>query len=452
MISIVFSFTERHQSYKHCTDGLQDEFDDWTWMLVEFTRLIAMLFLRLFSFYEFPSFQYRHVSLCMSGHDALILCGGLAQKILGIFTKANLEPSPSHSCIYPDETAKEHKDLALQKDVTWKHRLVAALLICHCGLQMFLPYSHFITKGYNNWTKGLYGYSWDMMVHSWDTILVVVKVVDNNSGREFFVDSEAWILNDRWNKHADMCVQYAQCLQRNLLSDTEKEPEDSPSHGLSKYITSDNISIYIDVWCSLNKRFQQRMYDPNYDLLKANWSPFRSVEWLLPVLTEYNDFRTTMYEISQEVYSWSNRSDVLFIADFPGLYLENFIDKDLDNVTLTVLEGEVVYEIEDPDTMQSLGVKLGKGDSIPVEVGYFHKIHTVSSVPSRYMYTFTRDEKAEQEEPAEGRNVMYSPFPLIEDVQDRLQAFLRMWKYIGDSFLYVVFGRPYYIRPPIKAP
>lgn len=60
------------------------------------------------------------------------------------------------------------------------------------------------------------------------------------------------------------------------------------------------------------------MFDPNYDLLKANWSPFKSVKWLLPILSEYNNFRKTMNEIMEEVYSWSNESEVLFIADFPG--------------------------------------------------------------------------------------------------------------------------------------
>lgn len=61
-----------------------------------------------------------------------------------------------------------------------------------------------------------------MMVHSWDTIAVVTKVVDNNSGRQHFVDSGAWVQNDRWSKHADMCVQYAQCLKENLLKDMKR--------------------------------------------------------------------------------------------------------------------------------------------------------------------------------------------------------------------------------------
>lgn len=61
------------------------------------------------------------------------------------------------------------------------------------------------------------------------------------------------------------------------------------------------------------------MFDPKYDLLRANWSPFKQVEWLIPLLTQYNNFRTTMDKIQKDVYSWSNYSDVLFIADFPGI-------------------------------------------------------------------------------------------------------------------------------------
>ncbi|XP_018566321.1 vitamin K-dependent gamma-carboxylase [Anoplophora glabripennis] len=416
------------------------------WMMVEFTRPVAMLFCacfhlmnsRLFSIGMFPY-------VCLATMP-LFCVETWPRRIQSLFTRSNTDPSPSSDCIYSDDKTNQHKGQSLENNVKWKHRFVAALLICHCGLQLFLPYSHFITKGYNNWTKGLYGYSWDMMVHSWDTILVVVKVVDNDSGREHFVDAGAWTQNDRWNKHADMCVQYAHCLKGNLLEDKKHEsvsslqPKDMPN-----YITSDNISIYVDVWCSLNKRFQQRMYDPNYDLLKANWSPYEPVEWLMPVLAEYSGFRTTMNDISKEVYSWSNNSDVLFIADFPGMYLENFINSDLQNVTLTVLEGKVVFEMEDQETLQSIGVPLKKGDRVPVEVGVFHKIHTVGESPSCYMYTFVRDGVLDQEE-TDQKYTMYSPFPLVEDVQDRMESLLRMWRHIGSSFLYVLLGRPYQLR------
>ncbi|CAG9825027.1 unnamed protein product [Phaedon cochleariae] len=425
------------------------------WLLIEFTRPVAMFFCaafhlmnsRLFSIGMFPY-------VCLATMP--LFCEETwPRKLQTLLSIEYSPPTPSQSCIYRKEqieayikVEKSHKSDCIRDKVTWKHKMVVALLMCHCGLQVFLPYSHFITKGYNNWTKGLYGYSWDMMVHSWNTVLVVVKVVDNDTGREHFVDSEAWTLNERWSKHADMCLQYAQCLRRNLIGNLK---EQTNSELTTNQITSENISIFLDVWCSLNKRFQQRMYNPQYDLLNANWSPFQPVEWLLPVLSEYNDFRKTMDDISEEVYSWSNFSDVLFIADFPGLYLENFINDDLRNVTLTVLEGAVAYEVEEESELQSTGVKLRKGDSVPIEVGLFHKIHTISETPSIYMYTFTRIESSEEEDVSEGRqNVMYSPFPLFEDFQQRVDSFLKMWGHIGNSVLYLLFGRPFNIRSKIK--
>lgn len=78
----------------------------------------------------------------------------------------------------------------------WNHRLTCVLLLSHVVAQGSLPYSHFLTKGYNNWTNGLYGYSWDMMVHSWDTTLVVVKVVDKVTGVEHFLDPQVGLLAD----------------------------------------------------------------------------------------------------------------------------------------------------------------------------------------------------------------------------------------------------------------
>lgn len=52
-----------------------------------------------------------------------------------------------------------------------------------------------------------------MMVHSWDTILVVVKVHDNDNNEDHFVDPQAWVQSDRWTKHGDMVIQYSSCLK-----------------------------------------------------------------------------------------------------------------------------------------------------------------------------------------------------------------------------------------------
>lgn len=54
---------------------------------------------------------------------------------------------------------------------------------------------------------------------------------------------------------------------------------------------STNLSIYMDVWCSLNGRFQQRIFDPNVDMLTVDWHPLKPVSFLMPLLTRYNSYR-----------------------------------------------------------------------------------------------------------------------------------------------------------------
>lgn len=39
-------------------------------------------------------------------------------------------------------------------EIKSRHRRTTILLVVYMSLQLFLPNSHFITKGYNNWTKG----------------------------------------------------------------------------------------------------------------------------------------------------------------------------------------------------------------------------------------------------------------------------------------------------------
>ncbi|KDR20856.1 vitamin K-dependent gamma-carboxylase isoform X2 [Zootermopsis nevadensis] len=295
-----------------------------------------------------------------------------------------------------EQMVKKFKEVPTQTlQIGWKHNLVAFLLISHIGLQAFLPYSHFITKGYNNWTSGLYGYSWDMMVHTWDTVLAVVRVVDHETRHEHFIDPEAWVQSNRWEKHADMVIQYTQCLRRNLLKGAST----------NKYRLSSNISIHVDVWCSLNGRFQQRMYDPRVDLLTAEWSPIKEVSWVMPLLTEFSSWREKITTLEKEVYSWSEYSDVIFVADFPDLTLENYISEDLTNITLTVLEGDVVVEIDNytvkPRRKKRLSIsrhRITKDESVGIPAKVFHRVHTVSKTPACYMYSYVNHTKQLQEE------------------------------------------------------
>lgn len=125
-------------------------------------------------------------------------------------------------------------------------------------------------QGYNNWTNGLYGYSWDMMVHSRFHQHVKITYRDGLTGEvgylkpgvsgglrgrvkgkvggadsDFFfwggVPEKVFTQSRRWKDHADMLKQYSTCLSAIL-----------PRYNISQ------PQLYFDIWVSINERFQQR--------------------------------------------------------------------------------------------------------------------------------------------------------------------------------------------------
>ena len=138
---------------------------------------------------------------------------------------------------------------------------------------------------------------------------------------------KAWLREGRmrrWNSHPDMIKQYVNCMAEKLKA--------------SKELNITEPAIYLDVWRSMNKRFQQRMVDPTVDIVKAPWSPWKHTPWMLPLLTELSPWREKLTQIKKELKEKSNFSDITFVSDFPGLFLENFVVDDL-NTSLTLLHG-----------------------------------------------------------------------------------------------------------------
>nr|XP_014092739.1 vitamin K-dependent gamma-carboxylase [Bactrocera oleae] len=313
-------------------------------------------------------------------------------------------------------------------------KLRTALVLFYCALQLFLPYSHFITKGYNNWTEGLYGYSWNMMVHTYDTVLTSVKLVDNANGEVHYLDPYAFTEYDRWTKHADMAYQYAKCIEANIREDYARNPQTSP-------LRSTNISIYFDIWCSMNGRFQQRVYDPRVDLLKAEWSPFKHTSWSLPLLNELNHMRPKLKTMTDEVMGWSNYSDVIFVADFPGLTLDNYISTDLTNVTLTILAGNVRYKSDDEDEAYFLTA----GKSFGLQSGETHHITTIGLKPSSYLYTFMNKTMIENATPV-SENINQKPkkplLPLWNEFRNRVKNYKEFLKHMANCVLYLLYDVP----------
>ena len=141
---------------------------------------------------------------------------------------------------------------------------------------------------------------------------------------------QAWLKEQRqgrWNSHPDMIKQYVACMAEKLKAYEE--------------LNITEPAIYLDVWRSMNKRFQQRMIDPNVDMVKAPWSPWQQPPWIKPLLTELSPWREKFTQIKKELREKSNFSDITFVADFPGLYLENFVSETL-NASLTLLHGKLI--------------------------------------------------------------------------------------------------------------
>uniref|UniRef100_A0A3P8UPS0 Gamma-glutamyl carboxylase n=1 Tax=Cynoglossus semilaevis TaxID=244447 RepID=A0A3P8UPS0_CYNSE len=249
------------------------------------------------------------------------------------------EPQPSASCIYPEVQSRssDRRQTPPDRNVSkprFKHKLGAIFTVVYILEQLFMPYSHFITKGYNNWTNGLYGYSWDMMVHSRSHQHVKITYKDGQTGETGFLNPGVFTHSRRWKDHGDMLKQYATCLHEFLPHYNISDPE-----------------IYFDIWVSINERFQQRIFDPRVDIVKADWSPFRPNPWLMPLLVDLSPWRTKLQEIEG---SLDNQTEVVFIADFPGLHLENFVSEDLGNTSIQVLQGKVNVEIVGEKKNQSL--------------------------------------------------------------------------------------------------
>ncbi|NXC38331.1 VKGC carboxylase, partial [Penelope pileata] len=224
-----------------------------------------------------------------------------------------------------------------------RRHLAAAFTLLYVLEQLFLPYSHFITQGYNNWTKGLYGYSWDMMVHSRFHQHVKITYRDGLTGEVGYLKPGVFTQSRRWKDHADMLKQYSECLSRIL-----------PRYNVSK------PQIYFDIWVSINERFQQRLVDPRVDLVRAEWSPWHPTPWVLPLLLELSPWRQRLQELES---SLDRHTDVVFIADFPGLHLENFVSEDLGNTSVRVLQGAVLLELEQRNH------SLRPGDAMQVGAG-----------------------------------------------------------------------------------
>ncbi|XP_064457800.1 vitamin K-dependent gamma-carboxylase-like [Ornithodoros turicata] len=349
-------------------------------MMSSITRATALLLSFLFNGMNSQMFRigmFPYVMITLSplflNYDwpkqAIAASPAWAKKVLPRVTAA----AQSVDCFYARKTEPRSstKDAHRETSIPRKWKWTFLFLCLHWSIQLSLPYSHWLTKGYNTWTEGIYGYSWDMMVHNWRQVHAKATVFDSSTGETRFIDPSKFTASLRWYHQADMVKQFAHCVERRLRDD----------FGMK------SVQLYVDVWMSLNGRFAQRMYDPTVDILKASWSPFKEVSWVLPVLTNLNDWRFDFEKIMKEVTNDSTLSNVNveFVADFPGFSLVNYLDDKFQNVSLKVLSGTVSFRTQS-DEVETV---LQRGDAITVPTSEYHKVTPLKHSIACYVYVFT---------------------------------------------------------------
>lgn len=91
------------------------------------------------------------------------------RKVISFITRRPIsEAGTSDACVYEPKIIVKESEKKIQEDlptnINWKHKLVVGLLLTHCGLQVFLPYSHFITKVFQYKIRNIFIFYHDLFI------------------------------------------------------------------------------------------------------------------------------------------------------------------------------------------------------------------------------------------------------------------------------------------------
>ncbi|CAG0891827.1 unnamed protein product [Darwinula stevensoni] len=153
----------------------------------------------------------------------------------------------------------------------------------HFLLQCFLPYSQFLFQGLNGWTgAGLYGYSWNMMVHYYYLKPMEVSLYErpsqswthsvegpNGSFRQSFSHApQSGHLPLKALVESPLAMKrYVECMASRHADKTRL--------GLA------DIEVYISLPVSIGDVPIQPVYNASTDILHADWSLWERPNWLL---------------------------------------------------------------------------------------------------------------------------------------------------------------------------
>ncbi|MEQ9166731.1 MAG: HTTM domain-containing protein [Fulvivirga sp.] len=157
--------------------------------------------------------------------------------------------------------------LTLESNKYGISNLKVFLMALFLSIHILLPLRHWLFKGNVNWTEEGHRLSWRMMLRV-KTGTVSFNIIDNNTNKKWVVKPSEYLTYKQASMVAtrpDMLWQFVQMLKKDL--------------GKKGHL---NVSIYANSRVSLNGSRYKPLYDPDYDLAKAEWHLFKHAEWLRP--------------------------------------------------------------------------------------------------------------------------------------------------------------------------
>ena len=293
------------------------------------------------------------------------------------------------NCYYEDLLEKETQTITDKKtDKVTKQKSPLKtrnkpiyLTLIYMFIQLTLPFTHSITQGYNGWSLGLYGYSWDMMVQSFGSLCYRFSYIDPRDetnerihlSKHFFTDKRGL---DRASTSPRVLELYTRHMNRKL-----KE-----FYGYNQTDETEDFKIYADILRYVNKRPYSRPVNQKIELLSElkNWSPFKTSITNNPIIKDFDHLRQFMIDTEEKIKKQDYVTTSLFFSDRPGDTFEVYVPEEW-NTSIELIEGQVTLNIASENEQQ----KLVKNEPIILPAGQYHTIYTFGSGPSLFHYKYS---------------------------------------------------------------
>ncbi|XP_033736539.1 vitamin K-dependent gamma-carboxylase-like [Pecten maximus] len=212
-----------------------------------------------------------------------------------------------------------------------------------------------------------------MMIYYPDPyIKIYIKDLENGEKTDISKLVSGKSERNRWSFNPSMLIQYSKCLAAKVDTDGSM---------------AGTFAITYDIWVKVNTRFRRRLYDPDKDMLTAEWGLFSKTDWVLPPLPDYWEMRDKKMEM---IYKF-NETVFRFQADLPGYTDVIRLDNKTD-LTIGVIKGRI--SLEDPVLSKNTTLEEGESFQLPPREQFL--VHTISDEPSYISISQPMDRKFER--------------------------------------------------------